>query len=210
MEIDPDSITAGKRYNLLTSFILPRPIALVTSLNDSGIVNAAPFSFFNCMGADPPIIVLGVGNRDGAGGPKDTAANIRRQGEFVVNVVTEEILGPMNTCAVDFPAGMSELPAAGLTPVPSVRVKPPRIAESPVNMECRELQMIEIGRNRIIMAQVVYFHIHDDLIDPATLHVKGDGLQAVGRLQSPGGYTRTTDRIDLPRMSYAEWLATHG
>src|SRR5688500_523469 len=132
MDIDPASLKPSDCYKLLTCLIVPRPIALVTTLGADGIVNAAPFSFFNVLGSEPPVVVLGVGDRSD-GDPKDTALNIRRSGEFVVNVVTEEIAEAMNVCATDFPHGRSELEAAGLTPAASAKVRTPRIAESPVN-----------------------------------------------------------------------------
>ena len=198
MDLDPASLTSGQRYKLLTCLVIPRPIALVTSLNADGIVNAAPFSFFNVMGADPPIVVLGIGDR-ADGSMKDTAMNLRRGGEFVVNVVTEAIADAMNVCATDFPHGQSELSAACLTPEPSGKVRPPRIAESPAHLECREVQTILIGRNQVVMGEVVHIQIRDELIDPVKLHVRAEALQAVGRMHAPSWYTRTRDLFELHR-----------
>ena len=200
-----DPLTPADRYKLLTCLVVPRPIALVTTLDSAGVVNAAPFSFFNVVGSDPPIVVLGVGDRPGGGGPKDTAANVRRGRQFVVNVVTEEIAAAMNVTATDFPAGVSELPAAGLTAAASVRVRPPRVAESPVNFECEEVQTIAIGSNRVIMGRVVHLCVRDDLIDPVRMHVNAAALHAVGRMHAPGWYCRTNDLFEMRRMTYEQW-----
>ena len=204
MELDPDQLTPADRYKLLTCLVVPRPIALVTTLDPAGVVNAAPFSFFNVMGPDPPVVVLGVGDRP-AGGPKDTAANVRRERQFVVNVVTEEIAAAMNVAATDFPPGVSELPAAGLTAAPSVKVRPPRVAESPVNFECEELQTLTVGANRIIMGRVVHLCVRDDLIDPQRMYVRTEALHAVGRMHAPGWYCRTNDLFEMRRMTYEQW-----
>lgn len=198
MNLDPDSLTPAQRYKLLTCLVVPRPIALVTTLGVNDIVNAAPFSFFNIVGSEPPIVVLGIGDR-ADGTPKDTALNIRHGREFVVNVVTESNVAGMNVCSRDFPHGTSELPAAGFTVEPSVRVRPPRIAQSPVHLECREVQTIEIGENRIVMGQVVHVHVRDDLIDAERMYVKTEALQAVGRMHAPSWYSTTRDLFELKR-----------
>src|SRR5688572_15373549 len=173
MQFDMAGISGRDRYKLLTGVVVPRPIALVTTLDGAGGFNAAPFSFFNAMGADPALIVLGVGNRSREE-PKDTAKYIRASGEFVVNVVTEEIAERMNVTACDFPAGVDELAMAGLTAAPSRVVKPPRVAESPVNMECREVSTTEIGRNRVILGELLVMHVRDDIVDVEKLYVHTD------------------------------------
>src|SRR5687768_10792267 len=154
MRLEMQKVAERDEYKLLTGVVVPRPIELVTTLDGAGGVNAAPFRFFNAMGADPPVVVLGVGNRHREE-PKDTAKYIRAGGEFVVNIVSEDIAEAMNVTSIDFPAGTDELKLAGLTGAPSHAVKPPRVAESPVNMECRELSTTEIGRNRIILGEVL-------------------------------------------------------
>ena len=207
MDFNSASLSPRDCYKLLVSVVVPRPIALVTSVDASGIVNAAPFSFFNAMGADPPLVVLGVGNRSREE-PKDTAKNIRAGGEFVVNIVSEAIAERMNITAVDFPHGTDELAAAGLASAPSHRVKPPRVAESPVNMECREVATTEIGRNRIILGEVLVMHVRDDCVDPAKFYVFTEKLHAVGRMHAPGWYCRTDDQFVMERMTHAEWLKT--
>jgi flavin reductase (DIM6/NTAB) family NADH-FMN oxidoreductase RutF len=204
MRLDMDKLSSRDRYTLLTCVVVPRPIALVTTIDGSGGVNAAPFSFFNAMGSDPPMVVLGIGNRS-AEQPKDTAKNIRATGEFVVNVVTEEIAERMNVTSCDFPVGVDELAMAGLTAAPSHAVKPPRVGESPINLECREFSTQEIGRNRIILGVVLCMHFRDDLIDVESLYVRTEKVRAVGRMHAPSWYTRTHDMVEMQRPTYETW-----
>jgi flavin reductase (DIM6/NTAB) family NADH-FMN oxidoreductase RutF len=206
MTFDFSTIPASARYKLLTSVVIPRPIAFVTTTDRDGVVNAAPFSFFNCFGSDPAIVAIGIGDRE-PGVPKDTAANIAATGEFVVNLVTEAIVNQMNLCATDFPAGTDELKETGLTAVASRFVRPPRIGESPVGMECRHHQTLTIGSNRMIVGEVVAMHVDDDLVDPKNFHVAQD-LHAIGRLGSPDRYTRTDDQFGLRRVAFGEWKST--
>jgi flavin reductase (DIM6/NTAB) family NADH-FMN oxidoreductase RutF len=206
MRFDMDKLAGRDRYKLLTGVVVPRPIALVTTLDGAGGVNAAPFSFFNAIGADPPLVVLGIGNRS-RDEPKDTARYIRQSGEFVVNIVTDEIAERMNVTACDFPAGVDELAMAGLTAAASHAVKPPRVGESPVNLECREVSTTEIGRNRIILGEVVCIHVRDDLVDPEKFYVHAERLHAVGRMHAPGWYARTHDLFEMERPSYEAWKA---
>jgi flavin reductase (DIM6/NTAB) family NADH-FMN oxidoreductase RutF len=204
MQFDFRQLAPRDCYKLLVSVVVPRPIALVTSLSPEGHLNAAPFSFFNVMGGDPPVVVLGVGDRS-AGEAKDTAHNIRSAGEFVINIVDEAMAEAMNICAIDFPPDVDELVAAGLSTASSIQVRTPHIAESPVNLECREISTIEIGRNRIILGEVLHLHIRDDLIDPANLHVRTENIGAIARLHGAGWYARTTDLFQMPRLTYEEW-----
>ena len=149
MDFLMDAVKKHDVYNLLIGLVAPRPIALVTSRNEDGGVNAAPFSSYNYLCTDPPVVGMGVTDKPGgAFVPKDTARNIRRVGEFVVNVVTEDLLQAMNVCATDFPAGVSEVEMAGLSLVDSLRVGVPRIKEAHAALECVEHATIEIGRSR--------------------------------------------------------------
>ena len=195
-------------YNLLIGLVAPRPIALVTSLNEEGRLNAAPFSAYNYLCTDPPIVGLGVTDKPGAGFvPKDTARNIRRGGEFVVNIVTEDLLQQMNVCATDFPAEVDELEMAGLTTVPSSQVKVPRIREAHAALECVEHTTLEIGRSRIILGRVVAMYVEDAFVDPAGPYVRSEELHAVGRMNGLGAYVKTRDAfVTVPRISYADWL----
>src|SRR3984885_5985163 len=154
MIFDIEKIKTRETYNLLIGLVAPRPIALVTSMNREGRMNAAPFSSYNYLCTDPPIIGMGVTNRTPGGAvPKDTAGNIRRTGEFVVNVVTEDLMQKMNICATDFPAEVDEVEMAGFTTAPSEVVKVPRIAEAHAALECREFTTMEIGRSRIVLGR---------------------------------------------------------
>jgi flavin reductase (DIM6/NTAB) family NADH-FMN oxidoreductase RutF len=203
MEFDFAQLSARDRYKLLVSVIVPRPIALVTSLSAEGHLNAAPFSFFNMMGNDPPLVVLGIGDTEIS--PKDSTCNIRDTGEFVINIVDEALAPQMNICAVNFPPQCDELEAAQLATIPSVHVSPPRIAASPVHLECRRHTIVEIGHTRIIVGEIVHLHIRDDLLDMEKLYVRTEKLQAIGRMHGAGWYTRTTDLFQMPRMTYEEW-----
>jgi flavin reductase (DIM6/NTAB) family NADH-FMN oxidoreductase RutF len=194
-------------YNLLIGLVAPRPIALVTSRNETGGLNAAPFSAYNYLCTDPPVVGIGVTDRPGGGFvPKDTARNIRRTGEFVVNVVTEDLLKQMNVCATDFPAEVSEIEMAGLHTTESKLVGVPRITEAHAALECVEHATIEIGRSRIILGRVVAMYVEDRFVDPKGPYIKAEEMHAIGRMNGLGSYVRTRDAfLQQPRISYAEW-----
>ena len=185
-------------YMILTGLVTPRPIALVTTIDEHGRVNAAPFSFFNVLGDSPPIVGLCPGDRS-PGVPKDTARNIRLTHEFVVNLVDEPLAEAMNQCAASLPPGENELLHAGLTAAESVAVKPPRIAEAPASLECRQHSTLEIGDNRLIIGEVLRVHVRDGLFDPETWLVKPADYRPIGRMQSPHWYCRTTDLFEMRR-----------
>ena len=206
MEFDLRRLGGRDRYKLLAGVVVPRPIALVTTVDAGGAVNAAPFSFFNVMGSDPPLVALGIGDR-AAGVPKDSARNIAATGEFVVNLVDESMAQKMNVCAVDFPAGTDEIACAGLTRTAASHVRPPRIAESRVALECREAQTAQIGRNRVVMGEVLAVHVADEFVDPARLHVRADALGLIARMHGAGWYARTSDLFDMPRLTLEQWRA---
>jgi flavin reductase (DIM6/NTAB) family NADH-FMN oxidoreductase RutF len=207
MQFEMDKTPHRQVYNLLIGLVAPRPIAWVTSMDEEGNLNAAPFSAYNYLCTDPPIVGMGVTNRpDARFTPKDTARNIRRTGEFVINVVTDDLLEKMNITATDFPAGVNELEMAGLTTTPSSVVKVPRIAEAHAALECREFTSMEIGRSRIILGRVVAMYVEDRFVDPAGPYIKADELHAVGRMNGLGNYARTRDAmVTVPRISYEEW-----
>ena len=207
MKFDLEKSPRSHAYKLLVGLVAPRPIALVTSMNEKGKLNAAPFSAYNYLCTDPPIIGIGVTNRSNEiYQPKDTARNIRRTGEFVVNIVTEDIARQMNICATEFPAELNELELAGFTTEPSEKVKVPRIAEAHAAMECVEFTTMEIGRSRIILGRVVAIYVEDRFVDPAGPYVKADELHAIGRMNGLGNYVRTRDAfIEIPRISYEDW-----
>src|SRR4051794_35173855 len=198
MEIDPLGEHASRAYLILASLVTPRPIALVTTIDAQGVVNAAPFSFFNLLGAEPPILGICPGDRSD-GTPKDTARNIRNSHQFVVNLVDEAIAGAMNKCAASLPPGTSELEHAGLTAAPSTVVAPPRIAESPASLECEEWGTLQIGENRVIIGLIKRVHVRDELVDREKLRIHTDRLHVIGRMASPHWYCRTRDRFEMIR-----------
>ena len=206
MQIDPSLQTPQDNYKLLTNLVVPRPIAWVTSQSTGGVVNLAPFSFFNALGADPLYVIISVALAPD-GQLKDTARNILASGEFVVNMVTEELFAAMNLSAADFPADVSELAAAGLQAAPSLRIQVPRVAEAQASFECRLHSTQALGGNTLIIGEVVMFHVADHLVGPR-LHI--NGFAPLGRLGSPSVYCRTGDRFDIARIRYADWAATNG
>ena len=201
-------------YNLLIGLVVPRPIALVTTLNEDGGVNAAPYSAYNYLAIDPPVVGLGIAERSGGDGAagnakaKDTGRNIRERGEFVVNVVTEDLMDAMTVTAIEFPAGVSELEEAGLHTVASSVVGVPRIAEAHAALECVELQTIEVGRSRIVLGRVVSMWVEDRYVDPAGPYIRAEELHAMGRMNGQGAYVRTRDAfVRQDRIKLAEWKA---
>jgi flavin reductase (DIM6/NTAB) family NADH-FMN oxidoreductase RutF len=209
MRFDFAELSPGERYKLLGGLVVPRPIALVTTRDQGGRDNAAPFSFFNVLAEEPPLVVLGLGV-NAAGSAKDTTNNIRDSGEFVVHLVDEPLAEAMNLCAIDLPPGVSELEVAGLDLLPSVRVAPGRIAAAPVALECRRYVTLQPGPERyIVLGEVLLLHVRDGIVDPERLRVDRDGYAPIGRLFG-GGYVKTHDRFELPRISYPQWLARQG
>jgi flavin reductase (DIM6/NTAB) family NADH-FMN oxidoreductase RutF len=198
MELNLENEFADRAYPILSSLVTPRPIALVTTVSADGTVNAAPFSFFNLLGADPPICAFAPGDRDD-GAPKDTARNIRATHEFVVNLVDEALAEAMNQCAAPLPFGESELARAGLHAATSSVVKPPRIAEAPASLECVEWGTLQIGGNRIIIGLIKRVHLRDELFDVATKRVRTDKLLTIGRMASPHWYCKTSERFEMIR-----------
>ena len=207
MHFDLAQIPASDAYKLLVSTVVPRPIALATTVDRSGRVNAAPFSFFNAVSSIPPVVVLGISpGAASEDGFKDTERNIRDSGEFVVNLVDESLGERMNICAVDFPAGTGELDEAELTPLPSVGVQPPRIAQSPVSFECRRITGVSLGqRSTLEIGRVIHIHIRDDLIDPDRMYVRTENMRLIGRMHGRGWYARTSDLFLMDRLDLESW-----
>lgn len=201
MQFDPALQSEADNYKLLTNLVVPRPIAWVTSKGKDGVVNLAPFSFFNAVGSDPLYVVIGIGRRSD-GEPKDTARNIQSGGDFVVNMVTEDLLAAMNISAADFPPDMSEVTAADLGTVDCIHVKPPRLVAAQASLECKLFQIVPLGTTTLVIGEVVMFHVADHLVGPR-LHI--ENFAPIGRLGAPSVYCRTTDRFELPRLSYAQW-----
>ncbi len=198
MELDLEGKHADRAYAVLASLVTPRPIAWVTTIGPDGVVNAAPFSFFNVLGAEPPIVGFCPGDRED-GTPKDTARNIRVTHEFGVNLVEEKTPELMNLTAATLPYGVSELKSASLTAAPSSEVKPPRIAESPASLECTEWGTLQIGGNRLIIGLVKRVYVRDELFDLETQRIRSELIHVIGRMASPNWYCRTTDRFEMKR-----------
>ena len=210
MLFDFKEIPGKECYKLLVSTVTPRPIAWVVSQDAKGLLNAGAFSFFNAFSGDPAVVAIGMGNHK-PGRPKDSLVNIRETGQFVVNLVSEENAGQMNITAIEFESDVDELEQAGLTTLPSVRIKPPRIAESPVAMECELMQIVDLGQTGLVLGRVLAMHVRDDLVlDAASHYIDTPKLRLIGRMHGRGWYARTSDLFDMPRIPVAEWKMKAG
>ncbi len=194
-EIDFEQISSYQRYKLMASLIVPRPIALVTTLGANGVANAAPFSMFNMMGEDPPIVMISI-NRLTDGRLKDTAANILASGEFVVHMSDEPMAARMHACGESLPADVSELAKVGLTPVPSHGVAPPRILEAPVAFECVLHEILETPSRYVFIGRVRWLAAREGLIDTQAWRVNLRDYHPVGRFGA-SFYTTTRDRFAI-------------
>jgi flavin reductase (DIM6/NTAB) family NADH-FMN oxidoreductase RutF len=205
-DVSMAGLTPSQRYKLITGSVMPRPIAFVTTLNQDGSCNAAPYSAFNYMSEDPPLLAIGV-ERYGSeshreGEIKDTLRNILERGEFVVNMVDGPMLERMVLCATDFPAGVSEVEKTGFELAPSVAVKAPRISIAPVSWECRRFSILEFSRIRaIVFGEIVSMHFRDGVLDESTLRVNLDQYHPYGRLGGPN-YCETTTRVRVLTPSF--------
>ncbi|WP_163848447.1 flavin reductase family protein [Pseudooceanicola aestuarii] len=198
-------LSAREAYKVMIGTIVPRPIAWVTTISPDGVVNAAPYSFFNCLSADPPILALGVENKPDRSF-KDTAWNIRMTECFTVNIVDRANADAMSVTAADFAPEIDELEMAGLTAVPGDRVACPRIAEAPVAFECERYLGIAVSSAReIILGRILRAHIRKDIIEPGTYYSDHRKLDALGRMGG-NGYAGTFDYFDLPTPSSEEVL----
>jgi flavin reductase (DIM6/NTAB) family NADH-FMN oxidoreductase RutF len=204
MIVDPAAISPDAAYYWIAATILPRPIAWVSTLNEDGGANLAPFSFFTGVGSAPPTCLICVSRKSRVegevGAKKDTWANIERTGEYVIHVVPDALAPQMNATSKEYAHGTDEFAVAGVTKTPSERVRPPRVAEAPVALECRLRQVVEVGApgagTAVIIGEILLWHVRDDLVEGGRL--EPGRLDAVGRM---GGavYTRTRDRFDMPR-----------
>ena len=169
MLFDFETLSSQERYKLLVSTIVPRPIAWVVTQDLEGRLNAAPYSFFNVFSGEPPLLIIGIGGRK-PGDAKDTGHNIRETGQFTVCLVNHDTSAQMNVTAIDFPPEIDEIAEAGLTTAPSTRIKPPRIAESPVALECERFMGVDLGVDRtLVIGRVVAMHVRDDCVLTFTL-----------------------------------------
>ena len=202
MEYAPENLAPRERYKVLTSFVLPRPIAWVTSLSPTGVVNAAPFSFFNVFAEDPPLCMFAV-NRRPDGRLKDTLVNIERTGEFVVNIADEALARAMHDSSGDFPPEIGEPNYLGLKLAPSTRIATPRLADTPWAMECKTWKIINVKDDRqLIMGEGINFYIRDELWDREAMRVHMDRYHPMGRMFADR-YCRTDDRVVFPAAAGA-------
>lgn len=197
MKIDPATLSGDAAYFWQIATILPRPIAWTSTLNEDGSANLAPFSFFTGVSSDPPTCLICV-SRNRHGDKKDTWRNIERTGEFVVHVVTDTLAEKMNLTSRGVAYGVDELAAAGLTRLAADKVAAPRVAESPVALECRLDRIVEVGRaaTAVIIGEILLWHVRDELVVNGRLDM--GRLDAIGRMAG-SGYVRTRDRFDMPR-----------
>jgi flavin reductase (DIM6/NTAB) family NADH-FMN oxidoreductase RutF len=197
MEYAPNDLSPRECYKVLTGFVLPRPIAWVTTIGPTGVVNAAPFSFFNVFCEDPPLCMFAVNQRPD-GRPKDTQANIERTRQFVVNLADEPLARAMHDSSGDFPPDIGEPNYLGLKLAPSTKVAVPRLADAPWAMECKTWKTIDVnGDRQLIMGEGIHFHIRDELWDDSTMRVRMERYHPVGRMFADR-YCRTDDRIVFP------------
>jgi flavin reductase (DIM6/NTAB) family NADH-FMN oxidoreductase RutF len=206
LSYDPNTLSQHDRYKLLISLVIPRPIALVTTLGPTGVVNAAPFSFFNLFSESPPLAVLGLQVKP-EGGLKDTAAHIRDRGEFVINLVDEALGEQMNQCAVDFPPEISEIEVAKLNLLPCEKVKTPRIAEAPAALECRHYTTLEVSASRrLAIGEVVHIHVREGIWDNDKMRIDMTQYRPLARLFG-NFYASLSEPFAHVRKSYEEWQA---
>jgi flavin reductase (DIM6/NTAB) family NADH-FMN oxidoreductase RutF len=198
MQIDPQTAVPQSIYKLLIGCVVPRPIAWVSSLGADGIANLAPFSFFMAVCNDPPTLAFSSGRR--VGNKKDTVRNIEYTQDFVVNLVDDARAEQMNLTSGEYPPDVDEFALTGLTAASSVKVKAPRVAEAPINLECRVVQILPVGHgpHSLVLGEIVYFHIRDDLYNPNIGRIDMHKLHPVGRLAGEL-YTHVHDIFEMKR-----------
>ncbi|MGB3203127.1 MAG: flavin reductase family protein [Nodosilinea sp.] len=200
MDIDPELLDPSTRYKLLIGSVVPRPIAFVSSLSPQGVVNLAPFSYFNAVGHKPLALMFSV-SRKPDGSDKDTLRNVRPPseggtGEYVINLAIESYAHQVAECAEPLAYGESEFDYVNLSPAPSRVVEPPRVAESPVAFECRTLHIVPVGEFSMVIGQVVHLFVRDDVLQENS-RIDTDKLGAIGRMAGYE-YCRTGDRFEIP------------
>jgi len=199
MKIDPAGLDSRGIHELMVGCVAPRPIAFVSTIGEDGVYNAAPFSFFTLLSMHPAVVGFAIGRKRG-GAKKDTLVNIEFSGDYVINVVSEAIAPAMNQASGEYPSHVDEFKEAGLTPAASDRVRPPRVAESPIQLECRLMQIMEFGTapriHNFVVGEVLVVHVQDELVVDGV--IKADRLRAVGRL-GEDFYCRTRDLFEMKR-----------
>jgi flavin reductase (DIM6/NTAB) family NADH-FMN oxidoreductase RutF len=198
--IDPTTIPVRDMYNQMVRAITPRPIAWVSTISAKGIPNLAPYSFFNGVSANPPSVVFSpVNRRDGS--KKDTVINIEHNGQFVVNMVPFSLAEPMNLTSAEFDPDVNEFEVSGMTAIPSERISPPRVAQSPIAFECELIRFVHIGEGplaaNLVIGKILLMHISNDVLDSQG-NIDADKVDAVGRMGG-ASYSMTRQRFDLAR-----------
>ncbi|WP_263359181.1 flavin reductase family protein [Acidicapsa ligni] len=198
--IDPSDHTVGEIYKLMVGLIVPRPVALVSTIDRDGVHNVAPFSFFNGVGSNPPTVIFCPTLRSSGDQRKDTLRNVEQTGEFVINIVSSAIAEATNAAAADVGPEVDEFQLAGLTPIASEVIRAPRVAEAPAQLECKLLQIIFAGEGPgagvIVLGQIVRFHVRADL--ESNFRIDPEKLDAVGRMAG-NTWVSTHDRFELIR-----------
>jgi flavin reductase (DIM6/NTAB) family NADH-FMN oxidoreductase RutF len=207
MQFNLDELSAANRYELLLSTVVPRPIAIMTTLGRDGKVNAAPYSLFNILGHDPPIVAFSVlPHADQR--LKDTGRNILATSEFVVNLVSEDLAEAMNVTCIDAPPEVDELELARLPTAASIHVAPPRIASSPVSFECRLVTTLSFGPNQaIVLGRILHAHVANEFVlDPACCAIDTPNMKLIGGMHGAKWYARLSDRFEMVRPTWAQWV----
>jgi flavin reductase (DIM6/NTAB) family NADH-FMN oxidoreductase RutF len=195
MQFKPDDLARKDVYKLLTGIVVPRPIAWISTISEEGTLNVAPFSFYTAISSEPPLVCVSIGRHKNR--KKDTMVNIETTKEFVINSVSEELVEQMDRSAIEFEASVNEFEQVGLTPEPSIIVKPPRVKEAKISMECKLYECLALGADfRLVIGQVVTFHIAEEVYVP-NCKIDHTKLKAVGRMA--GSYVRTTDMFPVTR-----------
>jgi flavin reductase (DIM6/NTAB) family NADH-FMN oxidoreductase RutF len=180
VQLDPQTLESTAVYKLLISSVVPRPIAWVSTIDGDGVANLAPFSYFMAITDTPPTLAFSCSSR--AGGKKDTLRNVEASGEFVVNIVDDDRAQQMNLTSGEYTPDVDEFALTALTAAPSTKVKAPRVAEAPINMECRVVRILPVGRANLILGEIVQWHVRDDVFDPASGRLDMHRLKPVARL----------------------------
>jgi len=197
MDLELARLPVLERYKLLLGLVIPRPIAWVSTWSENGVANCAPFSFFNVISEDPPLCIVSF-NRRSDGAMKHTLKNIRRTGEFVVNLADEGTANVMHASSAELPETESEFAKTGLTPVPATMVKHPRIGEAAASLECKVERRIEFGPEReLVIGEILLIHAREGIVDPATKRISEEHYRPIGRLFA-SRYSTTRQRFDLP------------
>ena len=201
MIIDPSNITFKEIHKLMIGSIVPRPIALISTVSEDKVNNLAPFSYFNGVCSNPPTIMFAPARRGWDGSKKDTLINIQKNKQFVVNIISETFAEKMVMCSTDYASNVDEFKVSELTPVPSTKISPPRVEESKINFECELNKIVEIGDGKagsgfIIIGTIILFHINDEIYDDGKINL--NELQPLGRLAGDW-YSRSNDQFQIIR-----------